>query len=241
MMVGISYSSETGSKILKLVPFNHLRSRVPSILLVIFIFLFPLTPHAAGPAAIVEYVESSSSSLREMDVVKVGKRIRLGNTGVVILGYLNSCLREKIVGGTVVVGRDKSIVKGGKINRERVECDGGNLQFDIGQKGKSAVSAFREQKNGSTNILNASLTVFGTQPVIRVSIEAMEVVIERVDRQSAKVILSLSNSIADLAGSNHILERGGLYKARAGDHYIVFRVDRYANVNAPLLSRLVAF
>ena len=75
--------------------------------------------------AIVEEIEADRSKAVFMDLLGTGHTIELGTKGRLVLGYLNSCLREVIDGGTVTIGREKSTVKGGKIKRERVECDGG--------------------------------------------------------------------------------------------------------------------
>jgi len=51
--------------------------------------------------AIVEEIEADRSKAVFMDLLGTGHTIELGTKGRLVLGYLNSCLREVIDGGTV--------------------------------------------------------------------------------------------------------------------------------------------
>ena len=61
-----------------------------------------------------------------MDYVEPGQVIRLGAADGLVLGYLKSCWRETITGGTVTVGTEQSQVAGGEVARVLVQCEGGN-------------------------------------------------------------------------------------------------------------------
>lgn len=50
-----------------------------------------------------------------MDYVEPGQVIRLGAADGLVLGYLKSCWRETITGGTVTVGTEQSQVAGGEV------------------------------------------------------------------------------------------------------------------------------
>ena len=106
-------------------------------------FLGSQTARAGGPVAIVEEVSGTVGGIELLQYVDSGRAIKLGATGMVVLGYLNSCVRETIKGGSVTVGREKSTVLGGKVSRERVECDGGNMRLTPEQRSKSSVVVFR--------------------------------------------------------------------------------------------------
>ena len=59
---------------------------------------------SAVPAALVEDVSAGVTGVEAFDYVSAGKQIQLGGSGKLVLGYLNSCQEETIVGGTVTVG-----------------------------------------------------------------------------------------------------------------------------------------
>ena len=84
--------------------------------------------------------------------------------GVLVIGYLESCLREVINGGTVTIGQEQSKVVGGSIEREIVECDGGNIRLTKEQAGKSGAQVFRK-KRASEDMPEAELRVFSLKSV----------------------------------------------------------------------------
>jgi len=97
---------------------------------------------AGGPAAIVEAIEPARADIAAMQYLERGRIIDLGRTGSLVLGYLDSCLREHITGGIVTVGSSRSVVTGGRMTRERVECDGGALILTAEQARKSGALVF---------------------------------------------------------------------------------------------------
>jgi hypothetical protein len=99
---------------------------------------------AAGePVAIVEAVTPPHPAVAAMDLVEPGRTIDMGAGGELVLGYLRSCQRERIRGGAVTVGAERSTVTGGRIVRERVECDGGKLVLTPEQAARSGALVFR--------------------------------------------------------------------------------------------------
>jgi hypothetical protein len=85
------------------------------VALMIGLFL-PAT--AQAPVAIVEDIDNSSAGLEFMDYVPAGEVIRLVVSDRLVLGYLRSCWRESIVGGTIMVGADQSTVASGEPERQ---------------------------------------------------------------------------------------------------------------------------
>src|SRR6516225_4849848 len=79
---------------------------------------FILTASAQSPAAVVEEIQGSVPGIAFMDYVEPGQIIRLGAHDRIMLGYLKSCWRETISGGTVTVGPEQSEVAGGDGARE---------------------------------------------------------------------------------------------------------------------------
>ena len=207
---------------------------------------FMLSPaHAAGPVAVVEDVSAPGVDLGLMDFLDQGLTIDLGAAGVLVIGYLESCLREVINGGTVTIGQEQSKVVGGSIEREIVECDGGNIRLTKEQAGKSGAQVFRK-KRASEDMPEAELRVFSLNPffnVARLGTRAGdELIIERLDRPGDPLGIRFSGPRIDLAKHGVTLKRGGLYRASIGSESLVFRIDRFAaDGPAPLLSRLIQF
>ncbi len=207
--------------------------------------LITLVPPATAqePAAIVEEVDAPTAGVAFMDYLVPGQVIDLKSNGTLKLGYLRSCFSETITGGRVVIGRERSAVEGGKIERRRVECDGGNLKLSDEQAGKSAVLVLRRPpapRGGS--IPRPAFKIYGASPIIKTAGSAGAVSFERLDRPEPGIDVELRGGTADLAATGRSLAPGGLYWARAGGRAVVFKVDPFARAGAgPIIGRLVAF
>ena len=80
---------------------------------------------AQAPVAIVEEIDSKTAGIEFMDYLRLGQSVRLGERDRLVIGYFNSCWREVIIGGTVLVGKEDSEVTGGAVERQKVRCDTG--------------------------------------------------------------------------------------------------------------------
>ena len=177
-----------------------------------------------------------------MEYLEAGRTIVLGQQGRLVVGYLKSCLRENIVGGTVTIGSESSKVSGGKISRERVECDGGHLLLTPEQSGKSAAIVFRKGNlSTGSGSLQPSLRIYSLQPLIQVKSRPSTATIERLDQPDTIVTVPLRAGVADLARLGQSLERGGLYRVTGGGASRIVRIDDYAAGGGPVISRLIAF
>jgi hypothetical protein len=117
-----------------------------------------------------------------MDYVAPGQIIRLGREDAIVLGYLTSCWRETITGGTVTVGNEQSEVSGGNVTRTKVECDGGKMMLNAELASKSGAMVLRGSPHPGKQAVAPRLqfTLYGLSPVIEAG-NADAVVIERVD------------------------------------------------------------
>lgn len=196
-------------------------------------------PTVAEPVAIVEDVSSADAGVELFDYLNEGHNIELGEDDQLVIGYLSSCRRETITGGSVTVGSERSEVVGGTVSRDLVQCDGGHLQLNDAQSEESGVLVLRKPpKSASGTLPEVALTIYGTMPIFRLAAPAEQLTVFRLDRSDPPVIVSASGIWVDLG--DHELRRGGLYRAVAADRDIVFRVDRFARKgDQPLLSRLV--
>lgn len=92
----------------------------------------------ANNVALVESIERApGSGVAFMDTVQPDQVIELGTTGVLVLSYFESCVRETIYGGRVVVGRARSAVAGGRVDSTIVDCQGATpvITADLGEAG----------------------------------------------------------------------------------------------------------
>jgi hypothetical protein len=199
---------------------------------------------SAGPAAMVEDVTGSSAGVGPLDYLAVGRSIHLAASDRLVLDYLHSCIRETITGSSLVVGAEQSEVRGGKVTRETVSCDGGQLQLSADQSQKSEVIVFRK-KPTDANLPPAQRTLFGLSPLFELPAPG-ELIIERLDKPEAKIELSLTAAdlsrrrFYDFAKYGRALTGGGLYRATAGSHSVVFKLAATAEPGeAPLMARLL--
>jgi hypothetical protein len=199
-----------------------------------------------APVAVVEDVDSKSAGVEFMDYVTAGKTIRLGPSDTLVLGYMRSCWRETITGGTVSVGNDQSAVAGGKVKREHVSCDGGKMRLTAQQASKSGAVVFRGGPK-STAAVEPQLTLYGLSPVVDAK-GGGQLVIERIDQPGERIEVKLADrqlfrgSFFDFAKDGKALTAGGVYRASIGSDHIVFKIDPYAAPGqAPIVSRLLRF
>lgn len=205
----------------------------------------------AQQAALVEDAKGKNLDVDFMDYVDVGRVIKLTPTDELVLGYLRSCWRETIKGGTVTVGPEQSAVEQGNVRREKVECDGGKMRLNQTQSGQAGVMVFRAppraaQAPAAGAAPAPQATLYGLSPVLDVK-GGGTVTIERIDQPGEKMTVQVAaqqlqrGAFHDLAKSGQALAPGGVYRASAGPgREIVFKVDADAKPGqAPVISRLL--
>ena len=210
---------------------------------------------AEGPAAVVEEVDGKSAGVEFMDYVSTGKVIRLGRQDRIVLGYLKSCWREIIVGGTVTVGAEQSDVQGGKVERAQVKCDAGRMQLSARQAVQSAGYVSRNielpgrqegalEPNKPAGTPEPQVTLYGRVPTIELG-SGGTLVIERIDVPGEKFEIAVSSRqlargvFFDLAKANRLLAADGLYRATFGAKQVVFKIAPGATASAPVVARLL--
>lgn len=204
--------------------------------------LLPGPGAQAAPSAIVEDSAPSIAGLGAMDYIDPGRVITLKPGDWLVLGYLSSCIREEIQGGTITVGASESNVAGGKIKRSVIPC-GGAAQLSQAQAGKSGAIVLRKapNKKGAAAQPEPAITVLSLSPVLRPAADGA-IKLQRLDQPGEPVVLPVKSHSADLLSLGIQLTPGGLYRATAGQTSTVFRVAPAATeAGGPLLSRLVHF
>jgi hypothetical protein len=191
---------------------------------------------AASPVAVVED-STGKAPVAFMDNLEEGQSFSIPPDATVTISYYASCLRETIAGGKVTVGKAESKVEdGGKVKRDKVDCDGGKMLLSSDQAAKSGVFAIRGAPA-------PQFVVFSASPLIELS-QPGELTIERVDRGGAEIKVDaddlLNGRYYDLAKAKRALVPGGIYRAASGESTVVFKVDANAKPGAgALVGRLV--
>ena len=204
------------------------------------LFAAALTPARAGElVAIVEDSEGDTGDVQLFDMVEAGTVITLGSGGRLVLGYLRSCWRETIAGGEVTVGVEQSVVKRGRVFRERVECDGGSLILSDALSDKSGAMAYRAAP-GDDSAAPPQVILFSLTPAFRYSGAATEVAVQRLDSAAPPIAVPVQGGAADMAKTTLRLAPGGHYRASAGEAQVTFAVDPLAEAEGgPLIGRIV--
>jgi hypothetical protein len=177
------------------------------------------------------------------DFLESGKSFKLPPGTTITLGYMQSCIRETITGGSVTIGAEASTVSGGKRQAEQLKC-ATKLALGSSQAGKSGAMVFRRGPGtGRTpaNVPEPSVTLLYTAPVFAVE-QPGELTIERLDQPETVLLYKASGKLFDLAKTGKPLFAGGIYRATLNGKATVFRIDPgAADGGGPLLLRLVRF
>jgi hypothetical protein len=203
---------------------------------------------AAPPVALVEDVAPQVSGVVAMDYLAQGRRLDLGSDGWIEIDYFSSCLHERIIGGAVTVGVEKSDVSGGSVDRHQVECDAGKITLTEPQAERAAGFVQRggtELKNRIHSLTKAQLVLRGASPLV-IGDGAHPVLIARFGDSHDRVTLPATSGeglrFYDFAAHGRSLTPGEVYVATCGDRQVMFRVDEAAKPGrTPTLGRLVAF
>jgi hypothetical protein len=206
-----------------------------------------LSAAAQAPVAVVEDVRGQPAGVEFMDYVAAGKVIKLGPKDVIVLGYMKSCWRETITGGTVTVGEAQSSVQRGKVERTQVECDAARGKVGTREGTQSAATVFRSFRR-DTPPARPPVTLYGQSPVIEVADARGALAIERLDEAAPRIELSIAGQALlrdrffDLARAGVVLVPGASYAATLGERRVEFKVAPQAAPGAaPLAGRLLRF
>src|ERR1035438_9015465 len=162
---------------------------------VVGVFGLAASAAAQAPVAIVEDAQGKVEGVEFMDYVAPGKIIKLGPKATVVLGYMKSCWRETITGGTVIVGAEQSVVHLGDVQRVKVDCDGSSIQLSDRVGNQSAATTFRDLKPGQRTATPPppQLTLYGLSPIVEVK-GGGTLLVERIDAQGERYTVPLGSS-----------------------------------------------
>jgi hypothetical protein len=201
--------------------------------------LFPQGGSAGEPVAIVEEVRAAHAAVAFMDYLEEGRVIDLEPNDTLVIGYLASCVREKVTGGRVSIGSEMSSVAGGTMQRARVPCGEGKTPDAKAVRAKAGI-VFRDGRKP----LHWTV-LFGSSPFVEgaavgtLTIEALDRRGERRDLRIGSDDL-LRGRFVDLAKADIALRPGGVYRASLGTQKAYFIIDASAQPSAgPLVGRLL--
>jgi hypothetical protein len=192
--------------------------------------------------ALVEHLDGNPVGVEIMDYVEAGKVIRLGARDRIVLGYMTSCIRETITGGTVTIGTDKSEVQSGEVERISVECDA-RTAATVEQTSQIAGRVFRGPTLSSVTA-SAQLTIYGASPMLELTGPGV-LTIERIDQIERYAVQIEKEQLVrgkfyDFAQWGRVLSAGGTYRVAMDAKHIVFAVAPNAKPGpAPIVSRLL--
>jgi hypothetical protein len=198
---------------------------------------------AQGPAAVVEDVTGHMAGVAFMDYVDAGKVIHLAPQDSIVLGYMKSCVQEKITGGTVTVGVDQSDVQAGQVERSTVACDAGKMLLTVHQADQAAGLVLRGRSPVKPPP-KPQFTLYGASPIVELK-GGGTVIIERLDAVGDRQVVKIANKRPaefDFADGGKALAAGGIYRVIVGTHQFVFQVDPGAKAGrTPIVGRMLRF
>jgi len=198
-------------------------------------------PTAAQAEDMVAVVEETSgkAGVQIMDFLEIGQVINLPSTDKLVIGYIHSCVRETILGGTIKIGKAKSEVSGGEVVREGTERANLRMETAAGAQLETAAVVFRKPPKKKVRANDPDMTIFGYGPVVRLWEPTEEIVFQRLDRFKNTIRVKVDARVVDLERQGIRLKAGGLYEVTAKDRSSSIKVSPRAERNAPIIARLI--
>jgi hypothetical protein len=220
---------------------------------ILFALVTALLCALAAPAsaqvavAVVEDVKGTPAGIEFMDYVVPGKVIKLGPKDTIVLGYMKSCWRETITGGTVRIGTEQSEVLAGAVARTKIPCDTAYRQLDEHLQGAGGATIFRSMRQAKKWRSSEKLVLYGTSPIVEMEGGGL-LTIERLDAPGERFVIAVDQTSLvrgkyyDFAKEHRALKPGALYSASLHGRKQLFSIDRHAEPgSAPIISRLLWF
>ena len=208
----------------------------------------PTLAQETGPEAIVEDLIGQVAGVEVFDYLNKGRKLTLPADATITLGYLRSCVREILRGGSVVIGESESTVAdGASVERTKPACDGARLVLTAEQAGKSGTMVFRAPTDASGRKImpEPDLILHGRSPLVDAA-GAATLIIERLDVDGERWQIDLSaqaklnGRMFDCAQAGISLSPSGFYRVATDKKGIIVRVHPFAAAGSgPAVSRLI--
>ncbi len=202
-------------------------------------FLHAAPARAAGPSAIVEEISYKTDELVAFDYLFPGREITIPAGQTLVIGYLSSCVREVVKGGSIRIGGAQS-EGDASITREAMACAGAASVEGADASATALTAIFR---GGERDVVRGDRPVGSTLPVFLVPHSADSLSISRLDADAPDISVRVSGGVVDLASAGaKPLSPGGVYFATAGSAFVEFAVSGDAKATGgaatPRLVRL---
>lgn len=198
----------------------------------------------SNPVAIVEDVTVGVEAVAPLDLLREGDGLSLSADQGAIISYLESCQRENIRGGAIVIGRSQSAVTGGSVSRQAVACDPLALALTPEQANQSAALAFRQPDQpaaGDAVAAEAKFAMATRHPIV-IAPDLAEITIENRHNPGPLRRIKIIDGIAALTDEATPLDKGGVYRLEGGGRSLTFRIGREAtDAPLPILKRIIRF
>lgn len=206
-----------------------------SPVLAVSLLLIPSAGKAVEPIAIVEEA-SADAPVKTFSYLSQGQIINLGPKAELLIGFLRSCVQERVRGGVVKIGADRSYVTNGQRSAKPLDC-GGAAKLSRAESERGAALVMRKPPVPAPKIRLTSTT-----PLIAPRHPASSVRLTRLDRRETAMKLALRSGVADLAAMGVTLRRGGTYRVKAGAASTVVKIAPDAQAGGgSILVRLLSF
>ena len=206
-----------------------------SPVLAVSLLLIPSAGKAVEPVAIVEEA-SADAPVKIFSYLSQGQIINLGPKAELLIGFLRSCVQERVRGGVVKIGADRSQVTNGHRSAKLLDC-GGVAKLSRAESERGAALVMRKPPVPAPKIL-----LMSTTPFIAPRPPASSVRLTRLDRRETAMKLALRSGVADLAAMGVTLRRGGTYRVKAGAASTVVKIAPDAQAGGgSILVRLLSF
>ncbi|MBK8158826.1 MAG: hypothetical protein IPK59_08720 [Rhodospirillaceae bacterium] len=185
----------------------------------------------------MEDTTGTIEGVEPLDLLSEGREISLRPDSGLIISYLDSCQRENIRGGKIVIGKAQSDVTDGNVSRKRISCDPAALALTPEQANQSATLVFRPAP-----LEDGVKFVMGTRRPVVIAGDLKDVLIEDLRKPGTTWSVVVVNGVADLTADRRILDRGGHYRLVGGGRTLVFQIGLEAtDAPLPLLLRVIRF
>nr|WP_298687872.1 hypothetical protein [uncultured Dongia sp.] len=195
--------------------FNKIRGLVAGGATAAAALILLSVPAQSAPrkVAIVEDSAKTEGLGQAFDLLAEHDTVTLAVGETLVLGYLKSCIRETITGGTVTVGTKESVVEGGKVSREKTECAVNKLALTADESQQSATIAFR----------GTIKHIFTRQPLIMAG-KSEGVTIEPFEGGESWKLVPENDRI-DFQAAKLEMQPGKSYRVKGASSVVVVEVD----------------
>jgi hypothetical protein len=211
----------------------------------------PTVAFAADPVALIEEAPDNRDDIVFMDFAYSGTHYTLSAGETLVLGYMSSCVRETITGGTVVVGAEQSEVTGGKVSRETVTCDNKVMDLASNDATEAGVAVFRGFSPDAAAPSKTPAEIQGTVPVLQDLVPIIKMrkppapeeifTITKLGSIEGFSVPIDKRGIADLRKLGVELEAGERYTIGTQTRTLIVEVSYFAVSGGGPLERLIVF